>query len=171
MRKAVGFCKGMDRRSPEKESGRTEKKRIRWAALGLLFLAGWMGWNMDSGPNPANGWAGEKKTEKWRANGDELGPMVKLKPLIVNLNDEGGSRYVKTSIVLEITQKENVQEFETFTPSIMDMIISILCDKKLADLKTPQFKEGFKKEVIEKSHQMLGAQKIRNIYFDEFIFQ
>jgi flagellar basal body-associated protein FliL len=172
MRKDVGFFKGAEGKSSEKDPGRTEKKRrIRWVALGVLFLAGWMGWSMDSGPNPANGWALEKKTGKRNTNGEDVGPMVKLKPLIENLSDDGGTRYVKTCIVLEVTQEEYLQEVEALTPPILDLIISILCDKKLADLRTPQFKEGLKKELIEKSHQMLGSQKIKNIYFDEFIFQ
>jgi flagellar basal body-associated protein FliL len=173
MRKDVGFLKGVDRKSSEKDPGRTtkKKKRIRWAALSVLFLAGWMGWSMDSGLNPANGWAREKKMVRRNTNGGDVGPMVKLKPLIVNLRDEGGTRYVKTRIVLEITQEEYLQEVETLTPPILDLIISILCDKNLADLRTPQFKEGLKKELMEKSHQMLGSQKIKNIYFDEFIFQ
>jgi flagellar basal body-associated protein FliL len=72
---------------------------------------------------------------------------------------------------LEISREEYLAEVKAWTPSILDMIISILCDKKLADLKAPQFKEGLKKELMEKSHQMLGLRRIRNIYFDEFIFQ
>jgi flagellar FliL protein len=172
VRKDAGYFKGADSRSSEKDARRTEKeKRLRWVTWGVLFLAGWIGWSMDAGLNLPRGLALEKKTAKRYASREYMGPMVKLKPLIVNLSDEGGMRYVKTSIVLEITQEEYLQEVEALMPPILDLIISTLCDKKLADLKTPQFKEALKKELIEKSHQMLGAQKIRNIYFDEFIFQ
>ncbi len=171
MRKDVGFLKRADGRFSAKNPRRTDKKkRIPWVAWGILFLAGWMGWSVDAGLSPANGWARENKTVKRNTTG-HLGPMVKLKPLIVNLSDEGGTRYVKTSIVLEITQEEYLQEVEALTPPILDLIISILCDKKVADLRTPQFKEGLKKELMEKSHQMLGSPTIKNIYFDEFIFQ
>lgn len=171
MRKDIGFLKGADGKSSGKDPRKTEKKkRIRWLAMGILFLAGWMGWSMNAGPNPANGWAREKKTVK-RNTSEQLGPMVKLKPLIVNLSDEGATRFVKTSIILEITREEYLQEVKALTPPILDLIISVLCDKKLADLRAPQFKESLKRELIEKSHQMLGSQKIKNIYFDEFIFQ
>ena len=171
MRKDIGFLKGADGKSSGKDPRKTEKrKRIRWMAMGILFLVAWMGWSMNAGPNLADGWAREKKTVKRNTNG-QLGPMVKLKPLIVNLSDEGATRFVKTSVVLEITQEEYLQEVEALTPPILDLIISVLCDKKLADLRTPQFKEQLKRELIEKSHQMLGSQKIKNIYFDEFIFQ
>jgi flagellar basal body-associated protein FliL len=172
VQKNLGFSERGDGESFRKNLGKTDRKRkILGAVCGVLFLTGWMGWSVDSGPNPTNGWAQEKKTEKAKANGGALGPMVKLKPLIVNLSDEGAVRYVKTSIVLEISQEEYLAEVKAWTPSILDMIISILCDKKLADLKAPQFKEGLKKELMEKSHQMLGLRKIKNIYFDEFIFQ
>ena len=71
--------------------------------------------------------------------------MVKLSPLVINLNEAGGRHYIKTTIVLEIEQKEWVEEVEKKIPSL-DEVISTLCDKRLEDLKRPQSREEIKKE-------------------------
>jgi flagellar basal body-associated protein FliL len=150
---------------------REKKKNLLRTTLGVFFLVGWMGWEADSGPIQAKVSAQERKIEEARSKGNDPGPMVRLKPLIVNLKDEGAVRYVKTSIVLEISREAYVSEVNALIPSILDRMISILGDKKLADLRTPQFREDLKRELLGELHRISGSPKIKNIYFDEFIFQ
>jgi flagellar basal body-associated protein FliL len=111
-------------------------------------------------------WASEKN---FSSGGP--GPMVKLTPLVINLNEASGRHYIKTTIVFEIGQKEWVEEVEKRIPSLADMVISTLCDKRLEDLKRPQSREEIKKEILARSQKTLQSPKIKQVYFDEFLFQ
>jgi flagellar FliL protein len=137
----------------------------------LLGLAGFLlifgGWNLipeAAGIRPA--WALEKNS-----GSGGPGPMVKLTPLVINLNEASGRHYIKTTIVLEIGQKEWVEEVEKRLPSLADMVISTLCDKRLEDLRRPQSREEIKKEILARAQKTLQSPKIKQVYFDEFLFQ
>ena len=131
------------------------------------FLSIFGGWGLISdsaGNRPV--WASEKN---FSSGGP--GPMVKLTSLVINLNEASGRHYIKTTIVLEIGQKEWVEEVEKRIPSLADMVISTLCDKKLEDLKLPQSREEIKKEILARAQKTLQSPKIKQVYFDEFLFQ
>jgi flagellar FliL protein len=136
-----------------------------WGLAGFLLIFG--GWNLipeAAGNRPA--WALEKNS-----GSGGPGPMVKLTPLVINLNEASGRHYIKTTIVLEIGQKEWVEEVEKRMPSLADMVISTLCDKKLEDLRRPQSREEIKKEILARAQKTLQSPKIKQVYFDEFLFQ
>ncbi len=101
----------------------------------------------------------------------EVGPMVKLSPLIINLKEEGGTHYVKTTVVLELSGKEGVEEVEKRKSSVTDTIILTVSDKRLEDLKPPESKERLKHELLNRVNQHLESRKIKQIYFDEFLYQ
>jgi len=156
-------------------NARSKEKRIRtrgfrksslfWGLAGFLII--FAGWNLipeAAGNRPA--WATEKNS-----GSDGLGPMVKLAPLVINLNEASGRHYLKTTIVLEISQKEWVAEVEKRIPSLADMVISTLCDKRLQDLKRPQSREEIKREILARAQKTLQSPKIKQVYFDEFLFQ
>ncbi len=131
----------------------------------FLFILG--GWNLI--PEAAGNrlaWATEKNS-----GSGEPGPMVRLAPLVINLNETSGRHYIKTTIVLEIGQKEWVEEVEKRIPSLADMVISTLCDKRLEDLKHPQSREEIKREILARAQKTLQSTKIKQVYFDEFLFQ
>jgi flagellar FliL protein len=136
-----------------------------WGLAGFLLIFG--GWNLipeAAGDRPA--WASEKNS-----GSGEPGPMVKLTPLVINLNEASGRHYIKTTIVLEIGQKEWVKEVEKRIPSLADMVISTLGDKRLEDLRRPQSREEIKKEILARAQKTLQSPKIKQVYFDEFLFQ
>lgn len=100
----------------------------------------------------------------------EAGPMVKISSLVINLKEESGRHYIKTTIFLEIGKKEWSEEINTHIPLIKDLIILKLSDKKLEDMKTPGAKENLKKELLAEINGALKAPKIKHIYFDEFLY-
>ncbi len=136
-----------------------------WGLTGFLLFFG--GWNLipeAGGDRPV--WASEKKS-----GADEPGPMLKLTPLVINLNEASGRHYIKTTIVLEIGQKEWVEDVQKRIPSLADMVISTLGDKRLEDLRRPQSREEIKKELLARAQRALQSPKIKQVYFDEFLFQ
>jgi len=97
--------------------------------------------------------------------------MLKMTPLIINLHESAGDHYIKTTLVLEIGQKEWMEEVQARMPSLTDMMILTLGDKKLEELRKPENRDHLKKELLEKANQQFPSAKIRQIYFDEFLFQ
>jgi flagellar basal body-associated protein FliL len=130
--------------------------------VGAAAYQGWI---------PLPGWHQEKKPEPVNPKPTDLGPMIKLSPLTLNLKEGEGGHYLKTTIVLEIGQKEWAPEVQGRISALTDLMIITLCDKSLEDLRRPEAKDHLKKELLAKANQSLDGQKIKQIYFDEFLFQ
>ena len=139
--------------------------------MGLLCLIAWMGATPFPGLELQVGIASEKKEETGHGKTKEGGTTIKMDPLVVNLNEPSGRHYLKTTIILEAGQKEWVEEIQRQIPSIMDMMITTLCDKKLAELQTPQSKDEIRKELLIRAQKTPAGSMIKHIYFDEFLYQ
>jgi flagellar protein FliL len=158
---------------PEEATLRVHKKRdVFWRkGIGLLCLIAWMGVMPFPGMSPQAGIASEKKEETGHGKTKEGGTTIKMNPLVVNLNEPSGRHYLKTTVVLEVGQKEWMDEVQKQIPSILDMMIMTLGDKKLAELQTPQSKDDIRKELLAKAQKTPAGAKIKHIYFDEFLYQ
>ena len=148
----------------------SEGKALR-TKVGLLWLAVWVGILPLAGGYISPGIASEKKAEAGTAKASWLGPIIKMSPLVVNLNEPGGRHYLKTTIVLELGRMEWVQEVQHQIPCLTDMMIMTLGDKKLADMQNPQIKEDIRKELLAKAQSTPVGGMIKQIYFAEFLFQ
>ena len=100
-----------------------------------------------------------------------IGPMLKISPLIINLKEEGGRHYIKTTIVLEIGKPEWLEEVRSRVPLLTDLAILTLSDKQLKELRNVEAKENLKKELLIRINQALDSPKVAQIYFDEFLLQ
>ena len=138
--------------------------------LGLVLAAG-LGAAAYLGYLPIRGFSGGPKEEARPSKGSELGPTIKLSPIIVNLKGDHGGNYLKTTLILEVDRKEWVEEIQSRISSLTDIVISTLCDKKIEEVKQPGFKEELRKELLDKMAVPQGPRKIRQIYFDEFLYQ
>jgi len=138
--------------------------------IGFLLLSG-LGAAAYLGYLPLAGVQGHGKEEVKPKKGIELGPTIKLSPLIVNLKGDHGGDYLKTTLILEVDRKEWVEEIQSRISSLTDIVISTLCDKKIEEVKQPGFKEQLRKELLDKVNVSQGPRKIRQIYFDEFLYQ
>jgi flagellar FliL protein len=148
-----------------------KKKTLIFGMAGLLFLCGSVGAAWQLGWIALSGSSHGKKPESPISERSEIGPTVKLAPLILNLKEESGRNYLKVTIVLEIGKKDWVEEIQSRMPTLTDMVILTLCDKRLQDLRHPEAKEQLKQELLAKMNQYLNTNKIKRIYFDEFLFQ
>jgi flagellar FliL protein len=139
--------------------------------VGLLWLAAWVGVFPLPGGDISPGIAGEKKAEAGTAKASGVGPIIKMSPLVVNLNEPSARHYLKTTIILELGRMEWVEEVQQQIPCLTDVMIMTLGDKKLADMQKPHTKEEIRKELLAKAQQTSVGGMIRQIYFDEFLFQ
>ncbi len=139
--------------------------------IGFLCLIACSGVMPFPGSRLQTGMASEKKGETGHGKTKEGGNTIKMNPMVVNLNEPSGRHYLKTTVILEVGKKEWVEEVQKQIPSIMDVMIMTLGDKKLAELQTPQSKDEIRKELLAKAQKTPAGSMIKHIYFDEFLFQ
>jgi len=90
---------------------------------------------------------------------------------VVNLNDPGGKRYLKTDIELEYTSEEVGVELQRRLPQLRDLILLQLSSKGLDDIQSVDGKIALRRELIQRINQTLTSGKVRNLYFTEFVIQ
>lgn len=101
---------------------------------------------------------------------DQTQVMV-IKDIIVNPAGTNGTRFLLTTVGLEIPSPELKLELEAKEIQTRDILNTILTSKGLDELTAPQFKEMLRKEILEKLNSTLTKGKIKNIYFSKFIIQ
>jgi flagellar FliL protein len=106
-----------------------------------------------------------------------IGPIYKLDTLIVNLADQGGKRYLRITMELELKPAENIDvkdvidELERRLPQIRDTILMLLPSKQYADIATTAGKLALRDEIMNKLNGFLKKGQINTIYFTEFVVQ
>jgi flagellar FliL protein len=94
-----------------------------------------------------------------------------LETFVVNLNDPGGKRYLKTNIQLEYVSEGLTAELDRRLPQLRDMILLQLSSKSLDDIQSVDGKIALRRELIQRINQTLTVGKIRSLYFTEFVIQ
>lgn len=102
---------------------------------------------------------------------EEIGPLYSLGTLIVNLADEGGKRYLRVSIELELESTEMTEEVEKRLPQVRDSILMILPTKTFSDINTTPGKIAVRDELLAAMNEIVKTGKINNLYFTEFVVQ
>jgi flagellar protein FliL len=100
-----------------------------------------------------------------------VGPIFSLDTFIVNLADQGGNRYLRVTMDLELANPELEAEVSQRLPQVRDSILMILPTKRFEDISTMQGKISLRDEILEKINGYLAKGKINNIYFKEFVVQ
>ena len=100
-----------------------------------------------------------------------VGPIFSLDTFIVNLADQGGNRYLRVTMDLELGSPELEPEISQRLPQVRDSILMILPTKRFADISTVEGKTSLRDEMLETINGYLGQTKITNIYFKEFVVQ
>ncbi|MDD5451062.1 MAG: flagellar basal body-associated FliL family protein [Desulfovibrionales bacterium] len=114
--------------------------------------------------------AKEKKTE----GAEKVGIFLPLDPFIVNLLIDGeGTRYLKMKIDLELEgEDEKVKaEAEKHIPQLRDTIIMLLTSKTYEEVMTLEGKIRLRDEIIIRANHYLGKNKVKGVYFSEFVIQ
>jgi len=129
-----------------------------------------MMWNKMSSMNAQNSEVVESGTEAEEVV-ETMGPTKKLETFIVNLADKGGERYLRVSMNLELEKEETVEVVGKILPKIRDAILMILPTKKYEDIGTVEGKSALRNEMLTKINELMKPEKIKNIYFTEFVVQ
>ncbi len=152
-------------------SGKPKRFILMAILLGSVILAGGIGAAGYLGYLPLPVRSSSHSADPIPPPKGEMGETLKFSPLIINLNEESGRHYLKTTIVLELDDKKWAEPIQTRMSVFIDTVILTVSAKKLDDLKMADFKERLKKELLAQFNEHLGQKGIRQIYFDEFLFQ
>jgi len=137
--------------------------------LGGLGAGFFIMWQKLSAIGVQNVQASAKEAEKKAEVG--MGPTFHLDPFIVNLADEGGQRFLRVTMELEVKNAETVKQVEDHLPKIKDSILMILPTKKYADLHTVEGKIALRDQIMKKINGFLKGAPVTHIYFTEFVIQ
>jgi len=139
----------------------------------MLGLGGglFMMWNKLTALNTQSGAnAGEKPGVEKSAE-HPLGPIFSLDTFIVNLADNGGNRYLRVTMDLELGNSELEAEISKRLPQVRDSMLMILPTKRFEDISTVQGKTALRDEMLATINGYLTQGKITKIYFKEFVVQ
>ena len=95
--------------------------------------------------------------------------LFPLETFIVNLQVKGS--FLKTDMQLEFKTGEDVKKAEKEVPRLRDTVIRILSSKTATEILASEGKEKLKDEVRTAVNELLGEEKVLEVYFTEFIIQ
>jgi len=98
------------------------------------------------------------------------GNLVSAGEFTTNINDEGGTRFLKVEVYVEVEDEKVAEEITAFMPVIKDTILSTLTSKSVADLEVSNQK-SLKAEMKKKINAKLGSEVVKSVYFTTFIMQ
>lgn len=100
-----------------------------------------------------------------------MGPVFSLESFIVNLSDQGGKRYLRITMGLELGDPKFTEELTKRLPQIRDSILMTLPSRKVEELQTTEGKNSLRADIISKLNELLGKEIVKKIYFTEFVIQ
>ena len=171
-----------DEKEGVKEDGGKKKKTLIIAIVGgivLLAVIGAAVWFLllkggEEGADAAGGKAhGAEKPAKKKSHGDDLtmGPVFAIDNLVINLMSEGGTKYAKISLGLELDAQELAPEMLAKKALATDIVIAVISARTSEELMTMKGKETVKNEIMEKINERLKDGRVKNVYFTNFIVQ
>ena len=111
----------------------------------------------------------ETVAEEEQANA--IKPLYSMDTFIVNLADQGGKRYLRVTMELEIDAIEVTEEINQRLPQLRNTILMIVPSKTYEDIGTAQGKSALRDELMTQLNTFLSTGQITNIYFTEFVVQ
>jgi flagellar FliL protein len=90
---------------------------------------------------------------------------------VVNLRDEGQSRYLKTSFELELDKQETAAELEEKKKAVRDTVLRYLSNLTVTDTLGEEAKDRITAGILGRLEKTLGTGKVKHLYFTEFVIQ
>ncbi|MBF0273722.1 MAG: flagellar basal body-associated FliL family protein [Nitrospinae bacterium] len=152
----------------------TKKKSMLPIIIGvvvvLLGVGGYLGYTMFMAPEEKVSEEDKKMEEE--KNADAQVKMVAMDPMIINLADTGGRRYLKITMEFEVVGAENEAEFKLKLPKIIDSILTLLSSKTFDDVYSVKGKYKLREEILVRvRNKMINKDSVRSVYFTSFVIQ
>ncbi|MEI6210438.1 MAG: flagellar basal body-associated FliL family protein [bacterium] len=166
----------------EKAGPATGSKPLPWLVLvvGLLvmLLTPTASYFVAKSSIPANTQETPAKKEPAKAKAESKEPpLLSFNAMLVNVKDTKGTRVLKITPNLMLSDAELKKELESpsFKTLLKDLITDVASAKTLDDLDGPTGRENLKKDILARINKMLVSKDITgavaDVYFDEFLIQ
>ena len=110
--------------------------------------------------------------KKTAAPPQKFGKVIALEPVVVNLAQSEGRRYLKATVHLEVPEEEKVvKEVEARKPQLLDLLVNMLTKKTLAEVTAPEGLDAVRAEIFERVVQAVGKERVRRVFVTEFVVQ
>ena len=161
-------------KAEKKKGGKLKLIIIALVVLGVLGGGGFAAWKFFLQPKAAGDAAGNATTEgagERKAEIEPGGQLVTLDSFVVNLSDPMGRRYLKTTLDVEVANAAAAAELTAAMPKVKDTLLLLLSSKSFADISSMDKKIELKNDIVSRLNQIIGKNKVRNVYFTEFVVQ
>lgn len=103
----------------------------------------------------------------------EPGPTVELEaPLVVNLNEPKGGRYLKALVIFEVANKDAAKDFGKMQRVIRDDLIRFLSGLRVKQTMGEKGISDIQAEMVKRADKHLGgANRVTRVFFTEFVVQ
>ncbi len=159
-----------EEKETNEEPPKKKSKMILFAIIGIVLLlaagGGFFAYTKFMKPKPV-----ENKEELKKVQEKKIGEMVELDPFVVNLSDPRGKRYLKLKITIELAPDVTVEKVTPYMPKMRDMVIMLLTSLTFDEVMTPEGKIRIRDELFERFNLILRPNRIKNIYFTNFVVQ
>jgi len=106
-----------------------------------------------------------------QAQAEKPGPLFSLDTFIVNLSDEGRSRYLRVTMDLELAESTDAGQLKDRLSQIRDSILMILPSKHFEEIAGMEGKMALRNEIMAKLNSLFTKNVVTNIFFTEFVVQ
>jgi flagellar basal body-associated protein FliL len=97
--------------------------------------------------------------------------VFEWEPLLVNLADAGGKRYLKVTMKFELSDPKLHEEITERDYEMKDAMIMVLSSKEYDDISTAGGKAHLKQEILNRLNKIVKNGQVKEIYFTDFIVQ
>lgn len=101
---------------------------------------------------------------------EEKSLVLKMEPIVANLNEPNLRRMVSLTLVVEGRDKAALTEVEKNTYRITDAVIKMLSNKTQADLQSEAGKDLLLLEIKSRIDQIIGKDKVAFVGYQQFYF-
>jgi len=113
--------------------------------------------------------AAGKELELEEKGSDEI-QVYPLETFIVNLDGEGGRRYLKVKMTLEVDARIK-GKLDDQLHKIRDSILILLSGKTFEDIRGSEGKYGLREEIKGRIGRIVGRSFVKEVYLEEFVVQ
>jgi len=100
-----------------------------------------------------------------------IGTLFEVDPMVVNLEQSKGKRYLKVKMSFELNKEKVQEELKARLPQIRDAILLMLSSKSFKDVSTVEGKLALRDALLTRINGLLTTGFIKRIYFEEFVVQ
>jgi flagellar FliL protein len=87
--------------------------------------------------------------------------FMPLENLVVNLADEGGTRYAQIGVTLQVADQATADQIKAYMPSVRSGVLMLVSARKADDLLRPEGKEKLAADILKLVRETTGAAESR----------